>query len=596
MTEPSTSEQVLRGIPVSLGIEIGPAFVIQEEGFHLPTLAIDPSEVDGELERLDKAWETTIEQIKGMRESQGEGERQLFDDILEIHLMLANDIPIYIGSRVEELVRGKLLPVETAFHQALNELLERLSKSPLQRSEDVADIGDQVLRNLVGRDAAQFDEIEAPVIVVAEDLSPSMTVRLPKDKVLAFATTRGSRSSHTAIMARSLEIPAVVGLADLVDHVTEGDLIIIDGDRGQAILRPTPETVSRFNRLREAARQRVEAQVHLRELQAETRDGYVIHVQANIELPEEVEAVIEHGGHGIGLYRSEFLFLNRDDLPNEEEQFLAYRAVVEAVAPDPVTLRTLDIGGDKFLSSLRTPREMNPFMGWRAIRFCLQQPEIFHTQLRAILRASAFGNLSIMFPMISEIRELALASEALERVREELRREGEPFNELMEVGAMIEVPSAALVIEGLAPMVDFFSIGTNDLIQYTLAVDRGNERTAYLYDPLHPGVLRLIKEIVEKAHSFGKRVCMCGEMAGEIEFTLILVGLMLDEVSMSPISIPTIKRLIRSISLEDAVPVAEEALRMTDPSEIRSFLRGKTLELAPWTVDYLPAEAVSASA
>ncbi len=583
-------EYRIRGVPVSLGIEIGPTFVLQEEGIHLPTNRILPSEVDLELQRLEKAWELTVQQIEEIRASQQGHERQLVDDIIDIHLMLASDIPQHIGGRINQLIREDLMHAETAFHKALQELLERLTKSPLQRSEDVADIGHHVLRNLAGRDLTQFDGITNPVVVVAMDLSPSMTVRLPKDKVLAFVTARGSRTSHTAIMARALEIPAVVGVPDLLDHVSDEETLIVDGDRGMVIARPTIETVERYRHLREETRLRIEAHLQYRDLEAETRDGFIIHLAANIELPEDVETVLAHGGRGIGLYRTEFLYMNRKDLPSEEEQFHAYRAVAEAMAPEPVVIRTLDIGGDKFPSSIYLPKEMNPFMGWRAIRFSLEQPEIFHTQLRAIARASAFGNVSMMFPMISEVRELKLARAALERAREEVRVEGHTVNETMKVGAMIEVPSAALVMDGLVPLADFFSIGTNDLIQYTLAADRGNERTAYLYDPLHPGVLRLIQHVVEKAHQAGRPVAVCGEMAGSIEFTLILVGLMVDELSMSPIAIPEVKRLIRSISFEEAVSIAQGALAMNEPEEIREYLLRETKRLAPWTTDVLSLE------
>ncbi len=590
---PESEEFRIRGVPVSLGIEMGPTYILQEEGIHLPTSRIHPDEVEHELQRLDKAWELTVQQIEEVRATQVGHERQLVDDIIDIHLMLASDIPQHIGARINQLIKEDLLHAETAFHKALQELLERLTKSPLQRSEDVEDIGHHVLRNLVGKDMTQFDNITSPVVVAALDLTPSMTVRLPKDKVLAFVTARGSRTSHTAIMARALEIPAVVGVPDLLDHVNDEDEIIVDGDRGIVILRPVEETVARYRRLQEETRLRLEAHLQYRDLAAETRDGFTIHLGANIELPEDVEAVVAHGGRGIGLYRTEFLYMNRKDLPTEEEQFHAYRAVAEAMAPEPVVIRTLDIGGDKFPTSIRLPKEVNPFMGWRAIRFSLEQPEIFHTQLRAIARASAYGNVSIMFPMISEVRELRLAKEAFARAQEEVRAEGHSIHEKMEIGAMIEVPSAALVMDGLVPLADFFSIGTNDLIQYTLAADRGNERTAYLYDPLHPGVLRLVQHVVEKAHQAGRPVAVCGEMAGSIEFTLILVGMMVDELSMSPIAIPEVKRLIRSISFEEAVTIAQEALAMNEPEEIREYLLRETKRLAPWTADVLSMETTS---
>jgi len=583
-------EVEIRGLPVSLGIEIGPAYVLEEEGIHFPQHRIPSAEVERQIQRLEEAWDRTIRQIEETRSAHPTGERQLLDDIIDIHLMLAKDIPKYTRQRSHKLIREDRLHAETAFHSALQELAQRLGQSPLQRSEDVIDIGNQVIRNLVGMDITQFDDIESPVILVAEDLSPSLTARLPKGKVLAFATTRGSRTSHTAIMARALEIPAVVGVPALLEAVGDGDTVVVDGDRGRVVVRPGEATLGHYRRRQVDATRRIQAQLRYRDLQAETLDGFVIDLRANIELPEEVEAVLAHGGRGIGLYRTEFLYLNRADLPSEEEQYRAYRAVVEALAPNPVTIRTLDIGGDKFLSSIGAPKEMNPFMGWRGIRFCLEQPEIFHTQLRAILRASRHGNLSIMFPMIAEARELRLAAAALEAMKRELEEEGVAFNKEIAVGAMIEVPSAALMVGALAPLVSFFSIGTNDLVQYTMAADRGNERTAYLYNPLNPGVLRLVKEVVGGAHSAGKRVCMCGEMAGELAFSLVLVGLMVDELSMSPIAIPEVKRFIRSISLADAVPIAERALQMTEPDDIRDFLEECTCELAPWTAELIAAD------
>jgi phosphotransferase system enzyme I (PtsI) len=591
MTTTIESETKLRGVPVSPGIEMGTIFLLQEEGFHFPTHHIDSSLIDSELQRLERAWELTVQQIEEIRNAQHGQERQLTDEIIDIHLMLASDIPLHINNRIEQLVREDHCHIETAFHRALQELLDRLSKSPLQRSEDVADIGQHVLRNLVGRDLTQFDNMTSPVVVVAEDLSPSMTVRLPKDKVLAFVTAHGSRTSHTAIMARALEIPAVVGVPDLLDHVNDEDMIIVDGDRGTVVIQPTLQTLERYKKLQEEVHFRLACHLQFRDLAAETKDGFTINLVGNIEIPEDVESVLNYGAKGVGLYRTEFLYMNRKDLPSEEEQFYAYRSVVEALAPETVVLRTLDIGGDKFPSSIKLPKEVNPFMGWRAIRFSLEQPEIFHTQLRAIMRASAYGNLSIMFPMISEVREMRLATIALKKVQEDLRSEGYPFNEDIPIGAMIEVPSSALAMEGLVSLVDFFSIGTNDLIQYTLAADRGNERTANLYDPLHPGVLHLIKNVVDKAHAHQRTVAVCGEMAGSIEYTLILIGLMVDELSMSPIAIPEVKRFIRELNFEEAVEIANQALKLTEPEEIRDLLMQESCRFAPWMAELMDSRS-----
>lgn len=585
-TPPTTPEDMIRikGIPVSGGLEIGRAFVLLPEGIHLPLSKIDPSQADAELKRLDEAWDQTVSQIEESR-SPGQSERQLVDELIDMHIMLANDMPQHTGPRVEQLVREEGFHIETAFHQALQELLQRLSLSQIQRSEDVEGIGHQVLHNLAGLSPKQFEDITEPVVLIADDLTPSMTARLPREKVLAFATQRGNRTSHTAIMARALGIPAVVSLPGLLDHVTDGELVVLDGSHGHVVIRPTEESLEKYKHGQKLYRERQEVLHQLIHYPAETRDGFKFSLMANIEMPEEVEAVIENGGNGIGLYRTEFLFMNRPDLPSEEEQFWAYRTVAESLAPNQVVIRTLDIGGDKTVESLSLPKEENPFMGCRAIRLCLQNPELFQTQLRAILRASNYGQLGLMFPMITDVRELRQAAEAVDEAKASLRHDGIEFDENIEVGAMVEVPSAALMVPSLANYVDFFSIGTNDLIQYTLAADRTNERTAYLYNPLHPSVLHLIKQVVVEAHRRGKRVCMCGEMAGQPELVLVLMGLMLDELSMSPLAIPEIKRCIRSVSLEQVVPITEQCLKMSDPVDIQKFVHKQVHRLLPWLID-----------
>jgi len=434
---------------------------------------------------------------------------------------------------------------------------------------------------LLGRHPDVLAQLSEAVVVVAHDLSPSETALMHKKHVLAFVTDIGGRTGHTAIMAKSLEIPAVVGVEVATKRIHKGDLVVIDGVRGEVVIDPDPETLHKYEveqrRLQEIDRQLLP----LRDLPAETLDGHRIVLAANIEVPDEILSVLAHGAAGIGLYRTEFFYLNRTDLPSEEEQFQAYKSVAERMGSQPVIIRTVDLGGDKFLSPLELPSEMNPFMGWRAIRFCLARPDIFRVQLRAILRASAYGNLKLMFPMISGIDELRRANEILREVKTELVREGLPFSSTMEVGAMIEVPSAALTCDLLAKEAQFFSIGTNDLIQYSLAVDRMNEKIAYLYEPTHPAIIRLIKHIIEAGHQAGLWVGMCGEMAGEPALALLLLGMGLDEFSASPVQVPLVKKVVRSVEYRLAQSIAQEALTLKTSKEVENFLTAHLRQLLP---------------
>ena len=402
-----------------------------------------------------------------------------------------------------------------------------------------------------------------------------------RGNVIAFATDIGGRTSHTAIMAKSLEIPAVVGLESVTTNAKDGVPMILDGNRGIVIINPSKQSIKRYQLQKKKFGKFEKDLLKLKDLPAVTPDGKEIELSANIELPSDVPSVLAHGAKGIGLYRSEYFYMNRRDLPGEEEQYKAYKWVAERVAPSPVIVRTFDLGGDKFLSQLDVPHEMNPFLGWRAIRFCLARPDIFKTQLRAILKASHYGNLKIMYPMISGVEELRQANALLDEARSDLRKNAIPFDENIEVGAMIEVPSAALTSDVLAKEADFFSIGTNDLIQYALAVDRVNEKIAYLYEPAHPAVLRLIKTIVDNAHKEKKWVGVCGEMAGDIALVLILVGLGLDEFSTSPIMVPEVKRIIRSVDYVDAKKVAEKALTLSTGKEVEDLAHGTLRKLAP---------------
>jgi len=448
-----------------------------------------------------------------------------------------------------------------------------------ERTSDLNDVGKRVLRHLLGKEQKSLKDLQERVIVIAHDLSPSDTAAMNKQVVCAFVTDIGGKTSHTAIMAKSLEIPAVVGAVDATTKIKTGDMLIVDGSMGIVIVDPDEDTLRVYEEEGEKLKGVAERFLVVKDLPAVTLDGKSVGITANIEFPDEVPSVKIHGSSGIGLYRTEFFYMNRKDNPTEEEHFQAYKYVAEEIMPYSVVIRTLDLGGDKFLSQFEMPKEIAPFLGWRAIRFCLARPDIFKVQLRGILRASSFGKLRLMYPMISGIEELQQANTILEVCKEELRREGKPFDENIEVGVMIEVPSAAMTADLLAKEADFFSIGTNDLIQYSLAVDRTNEKVAYLYEPAHPAVLRMIKNIIDAAHANNISVGMCGEMASDEIFALVLLGLGLDEFSMPSLAIPQIKYIIRSVTFEHAKNIAGEALTLSTTKAVESFMQGKLKEI-----------------
>jgi phosphotransferase system enzyme I (PtsI) len=449
------------------------------------------------------------------------------------------------------------------------------------RKTDVDYIGDRILRNLMGKETESISQIKEEVIIVAHDLSPADTAQMSKDKVTAFVTDMGGRTSHTAIMARSLEIPAVVGSETATHSVNTGDTLIVDGTTGVVVVNPSLEIMQEYQE-RQRVRQRMERELfQYRDLPAETLDGYRVKVLANIELVDEIPSVLQHGAEGIGLYRTEYLYLNRKDLPSEEDHFNAYKKVVEGIYPHPAIIRTLDIGGDKFLSHLDLAAEMNPAMGLRAIRFSLKEVDIFKVQLRAILRASAYGKVKILFPMISGATEIREVKKILNEVRLNLSAEGIPFDPKMEIGIMIEVPSAVTIADILAKEVDYFSIGTNDLIQYSLAIDRVNESVTHLYEPLHPAILRLVKTVVKAAHQAGIRVAMCGEMAGEPLYVPILVGLELDDLSMNVLSIFRVKKILRAYTFRDCKDLVGKSLHLSTPEEIEELVRASLRKKFP---------------
>lgn len=573
----------LKGIPASPGVAIGKAFLLDSGEISISKRPISAAGIPQEIARFEEALVQTRKEI---RDIQTKISKELGADHAEIfnaHLMLLEDRAL-----IEEVIgrlKSEQLSVEYLFAQVLKKYVRAFSKVEdeylKERTSDLEDVGRRILSHLTGLKRQSLASLGAPVIVVAYDLSPSDTATMHREHVIGFVTDIGGRTSHTAIMAKSLEIPAVVGLEVVTGRIQPDDVVVVDGESGSVIVNPDPGILKHYEELKKHFETIDQDLLKVKDLPAETPDGHRVHLSANIELPEEIPSVIAHGAQGIGLYRTEFFYLNRTDLPTEEEQFEAYRHVAKAVAPHPVTIRTIDLGGDKFLSELKFPREMNPFLGWRAIRFCLAQPELFKVQLRAILRASVHGKIRLMYPMISGVEELRAANGILEECRKELQKEGKAFDPDMEIGAMIEVPSAALTVDLLAKEAAFFSIGTNDLIQYSLAVDRVNEKIAYLYEPAHPAILRLVRQIIEVAHEHHLWVSMCGEMAGETHLAPLLLGLGLDSFSVSPVNVPKIKQVIRAVPTFRAKEVVKEALRLSTGKEVEAYCAMKLRELVP---------------
>lgn len=563
-----------KGIAASPGIEIGKALVIKKDKLPINKENIWDGSIDEQLTKLRAALEQSKRQLIDIQEKtkrkQGKDKAQIF----EAHLMILED-PVFI-EEIRAKIKKDRITAEYAVNQVTEdyvEIFENMEDEYLKsRAVDVKDVSERIIRNILGLPTDSLQNISDNVILLANDLTPSDTAQMDKEKILAFATDTGSRTSHTAIMARSLEIPAVVGLTDITGRVKNGDLVIVDGNLGIIYINPDVTTLEKYKKTKDDyLKYRFELK-KIKNSPATTYDGLKsVKLAANIGTPVDVQRALENGAEGIGLFRTEFLYMDRKSLPTEEEQFLAYKDVAEKMAPHPIIIRTLDIGGDKRLPYLDMPEELNPFLGWRAIRMCLDRPEILKTQLRAILRASHYGEIKIMYPMISQVSEIRKAKEILQEAKEELKAENVPFKEL-EVGIMVEIPSAAIAADIMAKEVDFFSIGTNDLIQYTLAVDRMNEHIAHLYEPFHPAILRLIKNVIDASHEAGHWTGMCGEMAGNILATPILLGLGLDEFSMSASSILPVKRIIRNLSMKKAKEIAEKALTMENGDEIRHMV------------------------
>lgn len=578
------SELVLKGIPASSGIAYGPAFILDSQEFIVPKRNISDDEVESEIARFQEALGRTRLEILSIKahieKDMGADHAQIF----EAHLMVLDD-PMLLD-QVTKSVRQDKEAVDYVFAKVIKSYTQALSKVQDEylrdRAIDINDIAKRVLKHLMEESRwHDFENIQSDLVVIAHDLSPSDAVSMYNKKIVAFVTDIGGRTSHTAIIAKSLGVPAVVGLKDATLRINNGDSLIIDGKKGLVIVNPTPATKELYVKEQNKIAASLEKLDDLKALASQTIDGKKVAMLANLELASEITNVRKFGGQGIGLYRTEFLFMNRLDLPSEEEQYQAYKLVVEAMTQQPVTIRTLDLGGDKFISSIHIPKDMAPFLGVRAIRFCLERQDIFKVQLRAILRASAHGSLQMMYPMISGVGELRQANAILNQVKDSLKREHIAFDENMKIGAMIEVPSAVMTADMLAKEADFFSIGTNDLVQYSLAVDRVNEKTAYLYEPAHPGILRMIQKTVDAGHNEGIAVSVCGEMASDQVLAFLLVGLGVDALSMSPSSIPGIKRMIRGLRFSDIAHVTMEAMSLTTGAEVEEYVGAQLHRLNP---------------
>lgn len=584
MTGQLKGEKTCQGIAVSSGVCRGKAVVLRHARHAVVRRELPEDQVASELKRFEQALVLTRQQLSEIQRQVSATLSSADADIINVQLMMLED-PSIIEEALRK-IRTEHINADFAFHASASrysDALDAVEDEYLrERAKDLRDLINRVLDNLIGaKDQTDLRHLVEPCILVAHDLSPSMTAQLDKKLVLGFATDIGSKTSHTAILAQSLDIPAAVGLGNVSEEIETGDYLLLDGYNGKIIVNPTDQTLFEYGQL---ARIKASLAEKLREVHhqpAVTLDGKTLHLSANIEELGDVEAVKFHGADGVGLFRTEYLFINREHPPTEEEQYKAYRDVAAALKPHPVIIRTLDLGGDKFASHLQLAQEMNPFLGWRAIRFCLAQPELFCAQLRAILRASAEGNVKMMYPMISGLDEVIQANALVEKCKAELRAGQVPFDEKLKIGAMIEVPSAVLIAHSLAKHVKFFSIGSNDLIQYTLAIDRGNERVTHLYEPTHPAILNLIKMTVDAAHDGGIWAGVCGQIAGDPVLAPLLIGLGLDELSCAPGVIDQVKYIIRRLKMDEARKLAEFALASESPSEILARCEAFARQIAP---------------
>lgn len=574
MNTAASNEIRLKGINASPGICIGKAYLVGSEGVDVvESYYIGDKELQNEIKRFKSAVKAAADELRVISENVPEDLRK-HSDILETHLVLLKDKMLY--DKTIETIKTEHVNAEWALRKVVTDvrsMFQSISDGYLkERAYDIDQVADRIMNNLTGSVNTDIKEINKRVILVAHDLSPADTSQIETDRIMGFVTDRGGKTSHTSIIARTLEIPAVLGLETATQKIKNDDLLILDGTAGIAIIHPDEQTLTEFEEKRIQYKKYKEAIIKDSHLQAETKDGVYIPVMGNIELPEEVSSVTDFGGDGIGLYRTEFQYLNRPSFPSEDQLFKKYKEVVEIIAPKPVIIRTLDINGDKAIAN-STSQEDNPALGLRAIRYCLKKPDVFMPQIRAILRASAFGNVKILFPFISHYNEIVEAKRMMREAAASLDAEGIAYDKNLQVGIMIEVPSAVTIADILADQVDFFSIGTNDLIQYSFAVDRGNKQVAYLYRALDPAIIRMIKHIADVSKQKNIKVFMCGEMAGDPIHMPILLGVGIDELSMSPQSIPAVKTMIRSLEAKGTKAFIEKVITKSTASEILDLLK-----------------------
>jgi len=568
------ARETLHGVAVSAGISIGKAFFINRQSRrHIPRETIPASRVEYEVDRLTSASNTVRDEFEAARSRVPEELRE-HGAIIDSHLMICQDPKLMLAAATRIRERG--ITAEWALEQSVESIAAAFSAIDdayiRERIQDVRVVAERIMHRLLGAQSASR-ALDERMVLMAHDLTPADTIELEQDKIMSFATCEGGKTSHTGILARSLQIPAIVGVEGLEEQVRDGELIIIDALRGRILVDPTEEELADYSDLKYQFENYQKAIIRQCTLPGETVDGFRLDIQANIELAEELQSVLDNGGEGVGLYRTEYAFLNRKKAPTEEELYKEYATIAQSLAPAKVTLRTLDVGADKMMNMQEQLEEPNPALGLRGIRYCLKNQDLFRMQLRAILRASVHGNVAVMFPMISGLKEVRQARYQLNLVRQELDEAGIPYNPNMPVGIMIELPSAVMISETLAQEVDFFSIGTNDLIQYSLGIDRANKHVSYLYQPLHPAIVRSIKYVVDAAHRAGIEVSVCGEVASDPYCIPILMGMQIDGVSIAPQAIPGIKRIIRQVNMEECKQLLRDVLSHATVSKINRKVR-----------------------